>query len=64
MATLANASLWHDVGFGLLLTVLFLVAAELLARHVEAGAGRRRTGASGRAARMSTDRIAIADERA
>ena len=54
--------LWHDIGFGFLLMALVLVAAELLARYVEAEAGRRRAVRSDHAVGMVAGHTVVAEE--
>ena len=62
MVTIGHTALWHDVGIGLLLTALVLVAAEMLARRVEADAARRRAGSLGRPDQITAIHAVVAEE--
>ena len=61
MVTIGHTALWHDIGIGLLLTALVLVAAEMLARYIEADAARR-AGSLGRAAQITAIHAVVAEE--
>ena len=61
MFTIGELAPWQDLGFGLLLMILALVAAELLARYATADAARRRANSRGPLGGTS-DHAVVADE--
>ena len=62
MITMGQGSRFRIAAFGLLLAALVLVAAEMLARRVEADAARRRAASLGRPAQITAIHAVVAEE--